>query len=113
MANENSTFFEFYESAHQDRRNRIIHHVAHAVAIAGLLFLPINAVVTLAAIAVAFLLSWTGHYCFERNTPAFFETGTKPGVFRKVAHHVRVAVGGLVWTVACLLRAFGFGPLAR
>jgi hypothetical protein len=86
--------------------------LAHAIAFAGVLLLW-RPVVGLALIACGFVISWAGHYAFERNTPAFFEAAPVAGLGASVAKKLQVALGGLMWSGACFLRLFGVGPLAR
>jgi hypothetical protein len=64
-------------------------------------------------IALAFCLSWAGHYLFEKNTPAFFETDQLDDMGESVSHHIKVAVGGVLCTFFCFLRLFKLGPLAK
>ena len=106
-------FFEYYEAAHQNLMNRYIHHFAHSLAIVGVVMLIFKPLICLALIALAFCLSWAGHYLFEQNTPAFFETGELDGIGQSASHHVKVAVGGVVWTFVCFLRIFQLGPLVK
>lgn len=107
-----AAFLRYYEQAHQNRANRYIHHMAHALAFVGVLLLW-RPLVGLPLVASGFLLSWTGHYAFERNTPAFFEAAPVGGLRAAVGKKVQVALGGLVWSGACFLRLFGVGPLAK
>lgn len=104
-------FFMYYEAAHQNAANRYIHHVSHCVAVIGAVSLPFNMLLCLGLILLAFGISWTGHYVFEKNTPAFFETNELNGANESIAHHIKVAIGGVVWTIACFMRLFGVGPL--
>ena len=106
-------FFEYYEAAHQNLMNRYVHHLAHSLAVVGVVMLAFNPLMCLALIVLAFCLSWSGHYLFEQNTPAFFETAELDGIWESVSHHVKVAVGGVVWTFVCFLRLFHLGPLAK
>jgi hypothetical protein len=107
-----TAFLSYYERAHQNRANRYVHHLAHATALAGILLLW-RPLLGLALIASGFLISWMGHYAFERNTPAFFEAAPVRGLRASVARKLQVALGGLVWSAACFLRLFGVGPLAQ
>jgi hypothetical protein len=109
----NSAFFlAYYERAHRDPANRYVHHLAHVVALAGLLLLW-RPLLGLSLVAAGFLISWAGHYAFERNTPAFFESAPAGGWSASLLHKLQVALGGLLWSGACFLRLFGVGPLAR
>jgi|SRR5262245_329722 len=105
-------FLAYYEAAHKRPANRYIHHFAHTLAVAGVLLFwrPLLGV---ALVAAAFLLSWAGHYLFERNTPAFFDAPTNSGLGAGFVKKAQVALGGVVWSVACFLRLFGRGPLAH
>jgi hypothetical protein len=108
----NADFLAYYERAHRDTANRYVHHLAHVVALAGLLLLW-RPLLGLSLVAAGFLLSWAGHYAFERNRPAFFEAATGGGWVASLRQRLQVALGGLVWTGACFLRLFGIGPLAH
>jgi hypothetical protein len=105
-------FLAYYERAHRDPANRYVHHLAHVVALAGLLLLW-RPLLGLSLLGAGFLLSWAGHYAFERNTPAFFEGAAAGGWTASLLQKLQVAAGGLVWSGACFLRLFGAGPLAR
>jgi hypothetical protein len=50
---------------------------------------------------------------FERNTPAFFDQTDRGGIKGGTAKKLAVALGGIVWSGACVLRPFGLGPLSR
>jgi len=107
-----SEFLAYYERAHRNVANRYVHHMAHSMAGLGILLLW-RPVLGVSLIAAGFVLSWAGHYALERNTPAFFDPATQSGFragFFKKAH---VALGGLVWSGACLLRLFHIGPLVQ
>ena len=106
-------FLAYYEAAHQQRTNRAVHHVAHAIGFSGLVSLPFNRLSSGALIALAFALSWTGHYLFERNTPAFFDAPTSRVPGAGLLKKAQVALGGLVWSGACLLKVFKVGALAK
>lgn len=106
-----AAFLRYYEQAHQNRANRAMHHLAHAVGAVGVLLLW-RPLLGLPLVVGAFLLSWAGHFAFERNTPAFFDPAASSGVGAAVAKKLEVALGGMVWSGACLLRLFGAGPLA-
>lgn len=104
-------FLAYYEAAHQSPANRYVHHLAHLLAVIGVLLLW-RPLVGLPLLAASFPISWAGHYFLERNTPAFFDAPAvqRPGTsFTKV----QVALGGLMWSGACFLRLFGAGPLAN
>ena len=105
-------FLAYYEAAHRNVANRYVHHLAHSVAAVGVLLLwrPFLGV---SLIALGFVLSWSGHYLLERNTPAFFDAPTDGGTGAAFAKKAQVALGGVVWSGACFLRLFNRGPLAR
>ncbi len=96
---------DWYDAAHQEPRNRAIHHLAHAIGFIGLVSWPVRWWLMPTLVTVAFLLSWAGHFAFERNVPAFFEPPTAGYPFAGVVKKVRTALGGLVWSARCLLRA--------
>jgi hypothetical protein len=104
------SFLRYYEQAHRNNANRYVHHVAHTVAFVGLVMLW-RPLVALPLIASGFLISWAGHYAFERNTPAFFDASATGGFGASVVKKLQVAFGGLLWSWACFLRLFGVGPL--
>jgi hypothetical protein len=104
-------FLAFYESAHRNPANRCIHHVAHVVAAIGIISILWRPVVGGSLILIAFLLSWSGHFAFEKNTPAFFDKTDDKTVADGAIKKLQVALGGLVWSGACFLRLFGLGPL--
>ena len=106
-------FYSYYEAAHQNLMNRYVHHLAHSLAVVGIVMLAFKPPLTgLVLIALAFCLSWAGHYLFEKNTPAFFETGALNGKGESASHHVKIAIGGVIWSFVCFLRLFRLGPLA-
>src|SRR5437870_2690108 len=98
-------FLSYYEAAHRNVANRYVHHVAHSVAVAGVLLLW-RPLLGLALIAFAFVLSWAGHYMLERNTPAFFDPSSRSGSVADLTKKIQVALGGVVWSGACFLRLF-------
>ena len=103
-------FYDYYEAAHQNSINRSIHHLAHSLAIAGTIILVFKPLMGVAVIAVTCCLSWAGHFLFEKNTPAFFETA-ELSARNSIFHYIKVAVGGVFWTICCFLRLFHLGPL--
>ena len=107
-----AAFLSYYEQAHQNPANRYVHHLAHAIAFAGVLLLW-RPLIGLPLIASGFVMSWAGHYAFEKNKPAFFESASAGGLEASIAKKAQVALGGLVWSGACFLRLFGAGPLVR
>jgi hypothetical protein len=108
-----SEFLALYESAHRDPKNRSLHHIAHFLAVIGIIVLPWRAAIGVGLIAVGFLLSWIGHFVFERNTPALFDSAEDRTASDRVIRKVQVALGGITWSGACFLRLFGAGPLSR
>jgi hypothetical protein len=56
-------------------------------------------------LASALPLSWSGHYLFERNTPAFFDELASNAPNASLAKKLEVAVGGVLWSGACLWRS--------
>lgn len=112
MRSELASFLAYYDAAHRNRANRCVHHVAHAAAVAGVLVLS-RSLIGLALIGGSLLLSWLGHYVFERNTPAFFDASPRRGILAGVIKKLEVALGGVLWSGACFLRLFGVGPLGR
>ena len=100
-----SEFLEFYEAAHKSPMNRYVHHVAHLIAVIGI-FMFWKPVIFLSLIIASFAISWLGHYCFERNTPAFFEKSGIDGISASISKKIQVALGGVFWTLACFLRLF-------
>lgn len=106
-------FFSYYEAAHQNSNNRYIHHLGHSLAIVAIFVFLAMPLVSITLIAIAFGLSWLGHYLFEQNTPAFFETSELVGWRAKTAHHLKISLGGLLWTIACFFKHLGLGPLAK
>lgn len=106
-------FLEYYEAAHQHGANRIAHHCAHTLAIAAVPMLVFDPKKSLGLIAVAFFLSWSGHFLFEKNTPAFFETEERTGKWETAGHSITVAVGGVVWSLSCFLKVLRLERLAK
>jgi hypothetical protein len=98
------TFMDYYDDAHRDPRNRAIHHLAHAFAVIGAVLLLFRPLVGVLFLASALPLSWSGHYLFERNTPAFFDEPASDAPNAGVAKKLEVALGGVLWSVACLWR---------
>lgn len=107
-----SEFLAYYEQAHRNVANRYVHHLAHSVAGLGILLLW-RPLLGIPLIAAGFVLSWAGHYALERNTPAFFDSAAQSGVIAGFIKKAQVALGGLVWSGACLLRVFRIGPLVQ
>ena len=112
MQSHLTEFLAYYEAAHRNVANRYVHHVAHATAAVGVLLLW-RPLLGLALIAASLVLSWVGHYLLERNTPAFFDDAERGGLWAALAKKTQVALGGMAWSAACLLRVFHRGPLAQ
>lgn len=106
-------FFDYYEAAHQNAQNRYLHHFSHSLAVLAIVGFVFEPLICIALIATAFGLSWLGHYLFEKNTPAFFETDEEGSRFQALSHHVKISLGGVLWTFACFFRLLGLGPLAK
>lgn len=94
----------YYDRAHQNRINRWLHHVAHAVGVVGLVVLFYKLWVGMVLVAAAFPVSWAGHRLFERNTPAFFEPPAARTTGASLAKKIGVALGGIVWSAVSLGR---------
>ncbi len=97
-------FIAYYDAAHRDPINRVIHHVSHAMAVVGAMLLLSRPIAGLLLLAAALPLSWTGHYLFERNTPAFFDAPDTSTRGAGLAKKLEVALGGVMWSVVCLWR---------
>src|SRR6266404_6194695 len=100
-------FLAFYESAHRNPANRLMHHIAHIVAVAGIIAMHWQIAIGGSLIATSFLLSWVGHFIFEKNTPALFDPPDDRTIADRAVRKVQVALGGIVWSGACFLRIFG------
>lgn len=98
-------FLDYYDDAHRNPTNRAIHHVAHAIAVIGAVLLLFRPLVGVLLLASALPLSWSGHALFERNTPAFFDAPTGDAPHAGLAKKAEVALGGVLWSVACLWRS--------
>jgi uncharacterized membrane protein YGL010W len=103
----------FYEAQHRDWRNRLIHHGSHLLAVCGVVVSFMHPVVGVAMIAAGLPISWAGHALFERNTPAFFDNTDRGGIKGGAGKKLAIALGGIVWSGACVLRWFCMGPLSR
>jgi len=103
-------FLAYYEAAHRSAANRYVHHFAHALAAVGILLIW-KPLIGAPLIATSFFLSWAGHFILERNKPAFFDPAVEQGFGASLMKKAEVALGGLAWSGACLLRVFGLGPL--
>src|SRR5271156_1460824 len=101
----------FYELQHRDWRNRLVHHGAHLLAICGAVAVFKQPVLGAIMIAASLPISWSGHHIFERNPPAFFDNTDRGGMKGGVGKKVAIALGGIVWSGACVLRVLGWGPL--
>lgn len=98
-------FLDYYERAHRNRINRYIHHAAHTSAVIGALALFYKPLIGVLLILVALPASWSGHYLFERNTPAFFDEPVSRAASAAVTKKLQVALGGVLWTGACFWQA--------
>jgi uncharacterized membrane protein YGL010W len=103
----------FYETQHRDWRNRLVHHGSHVLAICGVIMLFPHPIAGLALMAAGLPISWMGHSLFEKNTPAFFDNTDRGGIEGGAGKKLAIALGGIVWSGACMLRWFGIGPLSR
>jgi hypothetical protein len=101
----------FYEAQHRDWRNRLVHHFSHLLAVCGVLVCFMHPVLGLGLMVAALPISWLGHAIFEHNTPAFFDQTDRGGIRGGPGKKLAVALGGIVWSGACALRLFGWGPL--
>lgn len=97
-------FLAYYDEAHRDPRNRAIHHLAHSFTLIGTLLLLVHPFLAVLIFASGLPLSWSGHYLFERNTPAFFDAPTSDAPHAGLAKKFEVAFGGILWSMACLWR---------
>jgi len=97
-------FLAYYDDAHRDPRNRAIHHLAHSFAVIGTMLLLVHPLLALLLYASGLPLSWSGHYLFERNTPAFFDAPESDAPGAGAAKKFEVAFGGILWSMACLWR---------
>jgi len=102
---ESGGFLAYYENAHRDPLNRWMHHAAHSLALIGIVILFYKPWLGVILALLAFPISWTGHYVFEANTPAFFEPPSRRTVGASAAKKIQVALGGVVWSAVCLWRA--------
>jgi hypothetical protein len=104
---------DYYEREHRNPANRLIHHLAHAMAVCGFLLIPFHPLTAVLAIIAALPLSWLGHILFERNRPAFFDRSAQGGFKQGQGRKLAVAFGGIVWTADCLWRTLsGLGRRA-
>jgi hypothetical protein len=75
--NKNLTFKEYYEyylTLHKDPRTRRLHILGQAatiVYVAGIIYTSLWPLL-LAAPFVVYPFAWSGHFFFEKNTPAAF-----------------------------------------
>lgn len=113
MTSAMNEMLDFYEDQHRNLANRVVHHVAHLIAVVGLGVLFSNPLLGLAMIIAALPLSWFGHFAFERNVPAFFDTTERGGMKSGVGKSLVIAVGGVMWSAACAGRVIGIGPLVK
>lgn len=104
---------KFYEDQHRNVANRWVHHLAHLVAVLGIIGVFVQPLIGIAMILLALPLSWLGHFAFERNVPAFFDNTTRGGLEGGVRKKAAIALGGIFWSAACFGRVLGFGPLVK
>jgi hypothetical protein len=97
------SFIAYYDNAHRNPINRAIHHLAHAIGVIGAVLLLFRPLLGVLLIAASFPLSWSGHYLYEHNTPAFFDPPANGAP--RLAKKIEVALGGVMWSVVCLWRA--------
>ncbi|MFD1737937.1 DUF962 domain-containing protein [Bacillus salitolerans] len=62
-----------YQKAHQNKWNQILHYFAFLFAFLAWVFLFINLYVTICLAVLHYVLSWIGHFYFEKNKPASFK----------------------------------------
>ena len=113
MPDQDHQLLRFYESQHRNPTNRWVHHISHLMAVAGVGLIFWWPLIGALMIVMALPMSWFGHFAFERNVPAFFDTTSRGGIDGGVRKKVAVALGGIWWTAACFARVFGVGPLAH
>ncbi|WP_227874270.1 Mpo1-like protein [Tumebacillus algifaecis] len=58
-----------YQQAHQHPINQLLHYFAFLAALLGWIWLFLDWRVTLILAVLHYALSWTGHFCFEKNQP--------------------------------------------
>ncbi len=93
-----NAFVVAYEAAHQDPRNRAVHHATHLAVFAALPLLWHGHPLAFAAVAaLALPINWLAHTTFERNTPAFMQAGD-------AWQQIQIALGGLAWTAVAVWR---------
>ena len=67
-------FWPYYLRAHRDPRCRRLHFVGSSGALVGIIVTIVrqDPIWLLSGLAFAYAMAWTGHFVFERNTPATF-----------------------------------------
>ena len=110
---ELAAFLREYDEAHRDRTNRLIHHFSHGLSVYGGFLLLDSPPRGAALIAISLPISWTGHWVFERNQPAFFGQPERPGLISSASNRARIALGGVAWSAACFFRMLGIFSWGR
>ena len=79
-------YYEYYLTLHQNKRCRALHFLGQCVTILYVTTVVIQQAWLLLIVApfIVYPFAWTGHYVFEKNTPAAF---SKP-VYAKMADMV-------------------------
>ena len=67
-------FWPYYVSQHTDPRCRQLHFAGTALAFGCLALSPVNPWLAVAAPVVGYGLSWIGHFAYEKNTPASWQS---------------------------------------
>ncbi|MBM7661194.1 hypothetical protein JOC85_001966 [Bacillus mesophilus] len=62
-----------YQKVHQNKYNQWLHYFAFLFAFVAWIFLLINIYVTIVFALLHYVLSWIGHFHFEKNKPASFK----------------------------------------
>lgn len=78
MSRRNEKFRQFwyhYLLHHSRRGTRLLHYLGLTVAIAGLILgtVILNPIIPILGIALAYMLSWSGHLLIEHNRPTLLE----------------------------------------
>ncbi len=97
-------FLAYYDRTHQNPVNRWLHHIAHSLAVAGVLTVIFRPWFGLFLLLIAFPVSWSGHHLFEKNTPAFFVPPAHGGWVAVLIRKAQIALGGVVWSAVSLWR---------
>ncbi|SEA29882.1 DUF962 domain-containing protein [Microbulbifer marinus] len=72
--NSLAEFYPYYLEQHRDARCRAWHFAGTALGLAALVaaIVTANAWLVLAGLGSAYACAWSGHFLFEKNTPAAF-----------------------------------------